>query len=120
MARSRHAQTITTREKASNHDALAPLLNAMYLEFKGLVSKKPDGVISKNKIAIVNRLLKDILTILEGEPNRPYLDLMNEDDLPQNSDVALVLSQYRAAMDQFKEKYFGYRGDLNEHNWFTK
>ena len=120
MARSKHSEAITTREKAAKHDALAPLLGAMYIEFKGLATKKQDGVISKAKIAIVNRLLKDILTILEGEPNRPYLDLLNEEDLPQNSDVALVLSQYRAAMDQFKEKYFGWRDDLREEGWFTR
>ena len=120
MARSNHAQAITTREKAAKHDALAPLLSAMYIEFKELTTKKADGVISKAKLAIVNRLLTDILTILKSEPNRSYLDLLNEKDLPQNSDVALVLSQYRAAMDQFKEKFFGFRDDLIKNGWFTK
>ena len=39
-----------------------------------------------------------MLAIVEGESTRAYLDLLNEDDLPQNSDVVLILGQAVAAM----------------------
>ena len=38
------------------------------------------------------------------------LDLLDEDDVPQNGDVVLMLSQYVAAMEQFHAVYFGWNG----------
>ncbi len=34
------------------------------------------------------------------------------------SDVTLIFSQYVAAMQAFKDKYYGWDG--SEHVWFTK
>jgi hypothetical protein len=56
-------------------------------------------------VSIVNRLLSDILGLLDGEPQRQYLDLLDEDDLPQNSDVSLMLGQVMSAMGIFRTKY---------------
>jgi hypothetical protein len=41
--------------------------------------------------------------------------LLNEDDLPQNSDVVLGLSQYAAAMTQFRSTYYRWHG--HEDAW---
>jgi predicted glycosyltransferase len=120
MARNNQPGNITTRGQADKHEALNPLVSAMYEEFQELSRKKPDGVLNKNKITIMNRLLKDVLTILEKEPSRPYLDLVNEEDIPQNSDVALILSQYRAAMKQFYDRYFGWDESSRKQIWHTK
>jgi hypothetical protein len=49
--------------------------------------------------------------------NRDYLDELNEDDLPQNSDVVLILSQTVAAMNAFQARYYGWDG--SEHTWYT-
>jgi hypothetical protein len=83
-----------------------PLLTAMFREFQEASKRKPDGLLNVRKIAIVNRLLKDVFCILDAEPSRAYLDLLDEDAVPQNGDVALMLGQTVAAMDAFKEKYF--------------
>lgn len=119
MGKRGQSQPRTTRERAEKHDALVPLLKAMHREFQDLSKKKHDGAVNKGKIGIVNRLLKEILTILEEEPQRKFLDLLEEDNIPQNSDVVLVLSQYCAAMDQFREKYYGQDEDYVER-WFAK
>lgn len=113
-------QHYTTKERADAYDALRPLLVAMYQEFKELSKKKPDAALSKRKVEIVNRLLRDILLMLDDEPNRQYLDLLDEDELPQNSDVLLVLSQVDAAMKAFHTRYHGYNRIEHEHTWFTK
>src|SRR5437867_860421 len=98
-------ETYPTDDQVAKCETLRPLLQAMFVEFKELSRKKPDGVLNKRKVAIVNRLLKDVLFILEDEPTRPYLDLLDEDDLPQNSDVLLMLSQFDAALDAFYDRY---------------
>ena len=108
----------TTQEKAQTHDTTTPLLRAMYSEFKEISKKKPDSAVSKGKIKIVNRLLEKVKTVLSDEESITFLDLLDEDDVPQASDVTLILSQYVAAMDAFHGKYYGWDG--SEHNWFIE
>ena len=97
------------------YDNLMPLLGSMYSEFETCSKKKPDAVISGKKVDIVNRLLEDILTILDGEPTRRYLEILDSDDLPQNSEVVLMLGQFVAAMRSFRKKYF--YGDGFDDKW---
>src|ERR1700730_18412084 len=84
----------------------------MYAEFKELSKKKPDGAVSKGKVRIVNRLIENCRTVLANEPSLAFLDVLDEDELPQNSDVVLSLSQYVAAMDQYREAYYGWQGNV--------
>src|ERR1035437_10266635 len=107
----------TTREKGEQYGTLCPLLEAMYREFSELSKKKQDGQVGKTKAKMVNRLLEAIHKILESEPNFMFLDRLDEDDLPQYSDVVLILGQTKAAMQAFKEKYWYYTG--LEWRWFT-
>jgi len=109
--------TKTTIEKTKNHDTTMPLLNSMYNEFKELSKKKPDAAVSKYKINIVNRLLDKVRDVLSEEDSIDFLDILNEDDIPQVSDVTLILSQYVAAMNEFKGRYYGWDG--TGHGWFT-
>jgi len=108
----------TTADKASTHDTTMPLLESMYTEFKDLSKKKPDAAVSKSKINIANRLLEKVRLVLNDEDSIEFLDLLDEDDVPQVSDVTLILSQYVAAMTAFHKKYYGWNG--LEHDWFTK
>ena len=119
MPRSHDSSERTTAEKAVKHDNLMPLLESMFREFQELSKKKPDGALNKRKVEIVNRLLRDIHGIFEGDSTSAYLDLLDEDDLPQNSDVVLILGQTVAAMNTFKEKYYGYMKSLEKHTWAT-
>jgi hypothetical protein len=96
----------TTSANVEAYKTLNPLLVAMYKEFQELSKKKQDGQVGKTKVKMVNRLLKSIHELLQEEPNRGYLDELNEDDLPQNSDVVLILSQTAAAMDAFHKRYY--------------
>jgi hypothetical protein len=118
MPRASGSPDFTTEEKASRYEATMPLLEAMFREFQELAKKKPEGVLNKNKVKIANRLLADVLAVLDGEPNRGYLELFDEDDLPQNSDVVLMLGQVVAAMERFKDRYHG--GSDVFFSWATK
>jgi len=107
----------TSITKANTHDTTMPLLNSMYNEFKELAKKKPDAAVSKYKITIVNRLLDKVRIVLKDEESIAFLDLLDEDDVPQVSDVTLILSQYVAAMIEFKSRYYGWNG--SDSVWFT-
>lgn len=108
----------TTRVQAAAWEIAKPLLDAMYNEFKELSKKKPDEAISKSKIAVVNRLLEKCRETLAGEDSLAFLDMLDQDNVPQYSDVVLTLSQYAAAMKAFREAYYGWDG--SEDTWFVK
>lgn len=90
----------------------------MFEEFKELAKKKPESAVSKSKLVIANRLLTRVREILEDEQSIEFLDLLDEDDVPQVSDVTLIFSQYVAAMAAFRSKYYGWNG--SDHAWFIK
>ncbi|MDR2315010.1 MAG: hypothetical protein LBF06_01355 [Pseudomonas sp.] len=108
----------TTSEKAQTHDTVMPLLQAMYAEFKELSKKKPDAAVSKSKIKIVNRLLEKARFVLSDEESIEFLDLLDEDDVPQVSDVTLILSQYVAGMTAFHTSHYGWNGV--KHLWYIE
>jgi hypothetical protein len=110
---------ITTTAKAQKYEQLMPLLVAMCKEFQEASKKKPEAVLNKRKVQIVNRLLKDVIAILEEEESHAYLDLLDEDDLPQNSDVSLILGQTQAAMGAFHGKYHKWDANQLKHCWTT-
>lgn len=102
----RNHQAFTTIEKAGLYEVTEPLLGAMYGEFKEFSKKKPDETLNPPKIRVVNRLLSRCREVLESETSLSFLDLLDEDEMPQNSDVVLTLSQYVAAMRQFRSTYY--------------
>lgn len=114
----KQTQDATTSKKASTHDVTMPLLLAMFEEFKELAKKKPEAAVSKSKLVIANRLLQRVREVLADEESIEFLDLLDEDDVPQVSDVTLIFSQYVAAMHAFKTRYHGWNGA--ELSWFLK
>lgn len=93
--------TITDAE-IERFETLWPLLSSMKNEYSELSKKKQDGTINKLKVQGVNRLLIDLKDLLKDEPSIRYLDVLSDDDLPQYSDVIIILSQFVAAMTAFQ------------------
>jgi hypothetical protein len=56
---------------------------------------------------------------LEGAPDHKYLDLLDNDALPQYGDAILVLSQYEGALKSFHKRHYGYQSGLGDA-WFVK
>src|SRR5262249_2722971 len=107
-----------TESQVAKFKYLSPMLDSALSEMREFAKKKQDGIVSATKIKILNRLLTDIRTILDREESVGYLDLLSEDQLPQNSDAVIVLGQYRAALNSFRDKHFrsvDYKG-----TWITK
>ena len=105
----------TNHEMVNVFNSLHPLIIALYEEIQVLSKKKPDGTLNASKVQFINRLLADIKAFLKDEPGDKFLDMLNDEDLPQYSDVVLILSQYSASMQKFKNKYYGWVG--NKQTW---
>ena len=104
--------------KSTNSHICIPCLAQRWLRCANFRKGKQEGIISSKKIKILNRILTDIREVLSGEETVAYLDLLDEEKLPQNSDAVLVLGQYLAALDRFRDAHYIYA--LHEHTWVTK
>lgn len=101
-------------------EILYPMLTSVHNEMQDFAKKKQDGVLNELKVKLINNLLNDIKEILKTEESSKYLDLLDNDTLPQNSDAVIIIGQYLSSMHIFRNKYHGYDNRVNEHRWFTK
>ena len=74
-------------------------IEVLYDEIDKLSKKKPDDAINTFKLKFVNEFLEEANNLLDNN-QRPFTDFeqFDDDDLPSNSDVIVVLSQYRYAI----------------------
>lgn len=78
-------------------------LDGIYQEITALSKKSPNDGINTFKLKFVNKVLSDANSFLK-EKYRPFDDfeVFNEDEIPTNSDVAFVLSQYLNCLELFR------------------
>lgn len=122
MVRSRQPSLVSkspTEEEAATYDRLVPLLEAAHHEMSELSKKKQDGFVNALKIRNINRLLVELQKLLMNDLSRDFVELLDEESLPENSDVVLLLSQWKAALAQYKERHNGYDGVQPGRRWFT-
>ena len=111
-------QHITTNEIAAEYIASNDVFEVLLREVRELSKKKPDATMSKAKVKIVNRVLENLLTVLEGQPEAKYLEALDDDELPQVSDALLIMVQFKSALESFRARYFKrVRGDFQ---WVTQ
>ncbi|MFC3746572.1 hypothetical protein [Paenibacillus sp. GCM10012306] len=108
---------LPTTEFVAKFEMFAPMLDSALLEMREFSKKKQDGVLNPLKVKVINRLLVDIKELLSSDISTTYLDLLDDELLPQNSDAVLILGQFKAAMEQFKTKNFGYHNGT--YRWRT-
>ncbi len=109
---------LPTNAQAEKFDMLSPILKSILDEVKELSKKKQDESLNKLKVGMINKVLSQIKDLLKEDPTCQFLDLLDDATLPTNSDAVLIIAQYKGAMEQFKEKYYGWDG--NDNRWFTK
>lgn len=107
--------TLPTEAQVEQFKMLDELLDSIYLEMKEFSKKKPDEPLNKFKVKNVNRVLEQVKDILKNEPTNAFLDILDDESLPTNSDAILVIGQFKASMERFQKKYSAGYG-----TWKTK
>ena len=76
-------------------EKLSGQLLSIYEEISLLSKKNPNDAVNKFKLKFVNKMISQSNEYL-AEKYKPFDDFDNfdEDDIPQNSDVVFILSQY--------------------------
>lgn len=98
---------LPTEKNIEDYELLNEMLSSLAHELRELSKKKQEGVLNLTKVKMVNRVLKPLKEeILKNEPSQNFLDLLNEEDIPNNSDAVLIISQYETALKEYNNKYY--------------
>ncbi|MGM9479444.1 hypothetical protein ACS5PU_23685 [Pedobacter sp. GSP4] len=126
MAKKDKLKSAPSQDDVDQYQMLYPMVVADLTEVKSLSSKKPDGSLNKLKVNMINKKLEKIRNILASEPTVEFLDTLDSDSLPSNSDAVFIILQFKTAMEQFRTKYYTRDDDGDEHDfdqewsWKTK
>lgn len=118
MPKNKQNQQLPSQADVDQFEMLRPMLDKLRNEMRELSKKKQDGVLNQLKVEMINRVLEQVKELLSKEASVQFLDLLDTDNLPTNSDVVLILSQYDAALSAFHAKYHGMDGFISR--WFTQ
>jgi hypothetical protein len=118
----------TTQQAVDLYDSSVEIFGGLISEVRELSKKKPDATLSKGKVRIINRVLTDLRIVMDAEPEKKFLDLLDDEELPQTSDAVLVMVQYESALREFPMRYFravktgvnGYGSVVLENFWITE
>jgi hypothetical protein len=97
---------LPTEKNIEDYLLLKDMLHSQKKEFDLLSKKKADSQLNPMKIKMANRVLVPLKEIFEHEESHKFLDTLNDDDMPTNSDVVLIISQYETAINEFKSRYY--------------
>lgn len=100
----------TTEEQIKLYETISPLLHSAFNEVKEFSKKKQDEPLNLKKVKMINRLLEKAKVVLKNEPTVEFLDMLDEDDLPSNSDAVLTMSQFISAMKKFQSDHYHLNG----------
>ena len=114
---------LPTPDKVEKFEMLYPLVLSDLSEIRELSKKKQDEPLNKFKVRTINKKLEQVKNILIDEPVLEFLELLDEETLPSNSDAVLMISQFVKALEQFKSKYYTKDSsdfELDYYSWKTK
>lgn len=118
-----NSEWLPTEKIVSDYHLYTKMLEALAAEIRELSRKKQDAQLNLTKVKMINRVLSPLKSeILSHVPASIFLDLLDEDTLPNNSDAVLIFSQFEAAIKEFASEYYRSARDENyrlHHYWAT-
>ena len=100
-------------------EKLEQQLHSFLAEISTLSTKKPNDPLNKFKLKFINSTLAGLNRLLQDDRPFPDFDQFDPDDLPSNSDVVVILSQYAAAVYRFRVENTIQDDDRN-HYWIIR
>lgn len=106
---------MNSEKEIENLEKIIGQLNGLHSEISLLAKKSPNDALNKFKLGLINRVIDSANSVL-GDKYSPFDDFegFDTDDLPSNSDVALVLAQYIEEAERYRsDNVMAYGG-----SWF--
>lgn len=91
------------RNDVDQFEKLSGQLLSIYEEISLLSKKNPNDAVNKFKLKFINELLSQS-NIFLTDKYKPFNDfnIFDEDDVPQNSDIVFILSQYIQCFEKLR------------------
>ncbi|MCH9050903.1 MAG: hypothetical protein IIA72_07465 [Proteobacteria bacterium] len=92
-----------TREDVEALERLIGQLQGLHNEISQLAKKAPNDAVNTFKLKLTNKVIETGNTVL-SEGYRPFVEFeeFDVDDVPTNSDVTLILSQYMEQAERYR------------------
>lgn len=92
-----------TEKDVNDFEKIQAQLVSLHSEISALTKKSSNDALNKFKLKFVNQTIVEA-NILLGENNRPFSEFEKFDDeeLPTNSDVTMILGQYLNCMEKLR------------------
>lgn len=95
-------------------------LEGLHTEITALSKKSQNDALNKFKLKFVNQILSGANTLLSAKYKPfPDFDLFDDADMPTNSDVAMMLTQYLTCMENLRADNIEQENDY-PHKWYWK
>ncbi|SEI13921.1 hypothetical protein SAMN05216228_10265 [Rhizobium tibeticum] len=103
-----------TREEVERLEKLIVQLEGMHSEITQLAKKSPNDGLNLFKLKLVNKVIATGNDILQGR-YRPFdhFEQFEEEALPSNSDVTMILAQYMEQAERFRSDNVA----IHAHSW---
>lgn len=103
MASKKNSEKEINAVRVHEYEKLKAQLTELLQEMSRLSVKHPDNPINKFKLSFINEKLTEANKLLQGihKPMANF-DSFEEDSLPTNSDVTIVLSQYLSCLEGWR------------------
>ena len=92
-------------------------LHSMLGEMSELSKKKPNDAVNKFKLKLINVLITAMNKLLETYKPFNDFDTFDDNDLPTNSDVVVMLSQYNGSTLRFRTDNTEYDRATSDWIW---
>ncbi len=91
------------KETVDTLETLISKVEGAYKELSVLSKKSPNDAVNNFKLKIINNIISQCNEFL-GKKNMPIdgFELFDEDDVPTNSDLIFVITQYSEALEQWR------------------
>jgi hypothetical protein len=98
-----------SKEDVENLEKLIGQLYGLHSEISLLARKSPNDGLNTFKLKLVNKVIASGNELL-GERYRPFKDFdqFDEDTLPTNSDVTVILAQYMEQTERFRSLHVAF------------
>ncbi|RKE80590.1 hypothetical protein [Chryseobacterium sp. AG363] len=94
-----------TQHQIDEYSLLNPLFDSLLREIKELSKKKPDEKLNVFKGNTINKVLARVKDLLINETTDEFLEIIDIDTLPSNSDVVFIMVQFETALKKFYYKH---------------
>lgn len=92
-----------TKQEVDTFEKVQAQLEGLHSEISALSKKSQNDALNKFKLKFVNQILTGANSVL-GEKYKPFQDfsLFDENDIPTNSDAAMMLTQYLSCFEKLR------------------